>query len=265
LKMERIGGSDRHLGIANATPTCTFQYRRRTIGFETFPHGSDHASASSFPRNNSIPGTMKSYRGGESVSSIGCAGAPLRQKRRSRTPVSRRIRSGSIGATTSIVQRSGSKHVKATLLDIARWCSLEKDAPETMSLLMVALELLREHAVDSYYQVILRKYQGVEMLRLASTTFPSVEVTELVEETLKLLETDDVTEVSTTSSSSSVMAMKAPVDGMVIDVCAPSPTTVTASSLAEQKSLPEENIAPSLGVAPGSSVSLNTMQSNKSI
>jgi hypothetical protein len=90
-------------------------------------------------------------------------------------------------ATARIFQRSGSKHIKTTLLDMSRWCTVEKDAPQTESSLVTALGMVQQHAVDSYYQVILKKYQGVETLRLVASTFPLIEVVELVESILKLL------------------------------------------------------------------------------
>ncbi|KAG7343100.1 hypothetical protein IV203_021045 [Nitzschia inconspicua] len=233
-------------GIADgqvATPTRNLHYRRRTMGLDVLLRGSDQCSAHynsipSFPRTNSIPNNMKSSRrgSGDGFLSGSSSSSPPGRLRRSHTPTSHRAhRTCNVSSAASIVQRSGSKRIKTTLLDIACWCSIEhKDAEETLTRLMVALELLKEHAVDSYYQVILRKYQGIETLRLASTTFPTPEVLGLVNITLKLLETDDATEVSTTPSNSGGFVAEAPVDGMVIDLSALSPTSVTDDMLAEQ-------------------------------
>jgi hypothetical protein len=100
------------------------------------------------------------------------------------------------------------------------------------------LEMVQDYAVDSYYQVILRKHEGVETLRLVANSFPAIEVVELVESILKrLLENDANTTnsgVSVTSCCISGLAVKAPADGVAIDICAFSPTTVTTKSLQNQ-------------------------------
>lgn len=276
--------ADHTVAEGPASPTGTFRYRRRTIGFETaLTKHSDHSSSadagkhinsnnsvfsSSFPRTSSMPKNSKSARRGSSGSRSNSSSSLGRSQQRSRTPSSRRAqRKGSMGAATSIVQRSGSKHIKATLLDLVLWCSAEKkEDPGPVPQLMIALELLREHAVDSYYQVILRKHHGVETLKMVSAAFPSEEVAQLVDSTLKMLETDDGTEVSAASSSSTTTglaaSMKRPVDGMVIDVSDLSPTTVTITTLAEQNTLAEERIAPSLtGMATASGCSLDSNSS----
>jgi hypothetical protein len=94
--------------------------------------------------------------------------------------------------SASIVQRSGSKQVKATLDEILKSCS---DCERDLSLnatTFAALMVLRKHAVDSYYQVIMRKYNGVETLELAAKTFAAnPEIAALCLEILENLQSTD--------------------------------------------------------------------------
>jgi hypothetical protein len=54
-------------------------------------------------------------------------------------------------------------------------CSLKDDmlseSPETIATVLSSLQILQQHVIDSYYQVIIRKYNGVETLQTVLNVF----------------------------------------------------------------------------------------------
>mmetsp|Transcript_29407 Transcript_29407/g.48896 ORF Transcript_29407/g.48896 Transcript_29407/m.48896 type:complete len:252 (+) Transcript_29407:108-863(+) len=82
-------------------------------------------------------------------------------------------RTMSIIGSATIVQRSGSKQIKAMLSEILRLSSEDSVPSSSSCSILASLRVLQQHAVDSYYQVIMRKHGGVEILQEVSKVFAS--------------------------------------------------------------------------------------------
>jgi hypothetical protein len=93
--------------------------------------------------------------------------------------------------TVAIVQRSGSKQVRAILSEISDLCSkdLESTTTTTTTTVYTSLQILQQHVVDSYYQVIVRKYDGIQTLQKVMNVYSTNEqMVTLCKDVLKLLE-----------------------------------------------------------------------------
>jgi hypothetical protein len=96
--------------------------------------------------------------------------------------------------TVSIVQRSGSKQVRAILSEISDLCSKDLESTTTTTTtttttIYTSLQILQQHVVDSYYQVIVRKYDGIQTLQKVMNVYSTNEqMVTLCKNVLKLLE-----------------------------------------------------------------------------
>jgi hypothetical protein len=184
---------------------------------EQMMQASIRRSAPLFPRTHSMLRRNHDVSLGKSSSH-----EKLQPRPRSQTPSRRRN-----GAASSIVQRSSSKFIKSTLLDLEHMCDNTECTQDSM---LFALKILKEHVVDSYYRVILRKHRGVETLQQVALTFSSFsQVVTLCKSILETLQQDS----DGVDKSCSMM------NGMVVDFHSDSPKTVVSD-------IPEDGAAPVL-------------------